>query len=250
VLGVASFNTAFGAGSLTGSSTAPTGPSTAVTIASTNSSTLFDASGSNVAYTVSEGTYGATIIGFSVGDSISFSGVAAASLSVDNLNGSDGSVVITGNFGSNLVDLTLNGLSATQDSAILGPSTFNNLFGAGSLGSVTATPAGTAVAVSSSNAVAGFNASAANFAYSIAEGTYETTITGFGPGDSLSFFGSNTASLSVDNSSGSDGIVLVTGVLNGQAVDVILAGLSSALDSQVIGVSSFNTAFGAGSIIA
>jgi len=250
VLGLTSFNTVFGAGSLTGASTATTGQSTATTISSTNSTTVFDASASNVAYTISEGTYAATITKFAAGDSINFSGVAAASLSVVNSSAADGSIVITGNFGSNVVDLTLTGLSAAQDSAILGQTSFNNLFGSAALGSTATGPSGSAVAVSASNASAGFTASSGNFAYAIAEGTYSTTITGFGPGDSLSFFGSNTASLSVTNTSGSDGVVSITGVFNGQAVDVTLSGLSTVLDSQVIGVNSFNNAFGASSIIA
>ena len=250
VLGVTSFNNVFGAGSLTGSANAVTGGSSAVTITSANSSTAFDAASSNVAYTVSEGTYSATIGHFAAGDSINFNGVAAASLSIVNSNSSDGSVVITGNFGSNVVDLTLTGLSAAQDAAILGQNSFNNLFGTGSLGSTATGSGGTSVAISASNAAAGFNASSGNVAYTIAEGTYSTTITGFGPGDSLSFFGSNTAGLSVTNTSGSDGVVLITEVFNGQAVDVTLTGLSVALDSQVIGVNSFNNAFGAGSIIA
>jgi hypothetical protein len=250
VLGVTSFNTVFGAGSLTGASTATTGQSTAVTISATNNTTLFDASASNVAYTVSEGTYAATITKFSTGDSINFSGVAAASLSIVNTSASDGSVVITGNFGSSVVDLTLTGLSAAQDAAILGQTSFNNLFGSSALGATANGPSGTAVAVSASNAAAGFDASSGTIAYALAEGTYKTTITGFGPGDSLSFFGSNTASLSVTNTSGTDGVVLITGVFNGQAVDVTLSGLSTVLDSQVLGVNSFNNAFGASSIIA
>jgi hypothetical protein len=250
VLGVTSFNNVFGAGSLSGSANPVTGGSSAVTITLANSSTAFDAAGSNVAYTLSEGTYSASIAQFAAGDSVNFSGVAAAALSVVNSNPSDGSVVITGSFGSNVVDLTLTGLPAVQDGAILGQNSFNNLFGTGSLGSTATGSGGTSVAISASNAAAGFSASSGNVAYTIAEGTYSTTITGFGPGDSLSFFGSNTAGLSVTNTSGSDGVVLITGVFNGQAVDVTLSGLSIALDSQVIGVNSFNNAFGAGSIIA
>jgi hypothetical protein len=250
VLGVTSFNNVFGSGSLTSAANTSTGGSSAVTINSANSSTAFNAASSNVAYTVSEGTYSATVGNFGAGDSINFSGVAAASLSVVNSNSSDGLVVITGNFGSNVVDLTLTGLSAAQDAAILGQNSFNNLFGTGSLGSTATGSSGTSVAISASNAATGFNASTGNVAYTIAEGSYSTTITGFGPGDSLSFFGSNTAGLSVTNISGSDGVVLITGVFNGQAVDVTLTGLSVALDGQVIGVNSFNNAFGAGSIIA
>jgi hypothetical protein len=251
VLGVTSFNNVFGAGSLKGSATSAGSGSSAVTINTANSSTAFDAAGSNVAYTVSEGTYNASVANFAAGDSINFSGASAAALSVVNSTSNDGSVVITGNFGSNVVDLTLTGLTASQDGAILGANSFNNLFGAGSLGS-TAIGQGsaTSTSVSASNAAAGFNASSGNFAYTIAEGTYATTITGFGPGDSLSFFGAKVAGLSVVNTSGSDGLLLITGVVDGQAVDVTLSGLSVSLDGQVFGVNSFNNVFGAGSLIA
>jgi len=251
ISGVITFNGEFGAGSLTGAAAPASGGSSTVTVSLANSSTAFDAAGSNVAYTISEGSYKATIDHFSAGDSIKFSGANAAALSVVNSTSSDGSVVITGNFGSNVVDLTLTGLTAPQDGAITGVNTFNNLFGTGSLASSSTGPvSATSVSVSASNGAAGFNASGGNFAYSIAEGNYATTITGFGPGDSLSFFGSKTGALSVVNTSGSDGTLLITGSVDGQAVDITLSGLSIALDGAVFSANSFNNAFGAGSLIA
>jgi hypothetical protein len=66
----------------------------------------------------------------------------------------------------------------------------------------------------------------------------------------LSFFGSKVANLNVVNTSGTDGVVLITGEVGGQVVDVTLTSLALALDQQVFGVSSFNSIFGAGSLIA
>jgi hypothetical protein len=251
ILGVSSFKTVFGDASIGTVSTIAAAPTTAVTVNAANSTTAFDAASANFAYTISEGTYASTIKGFGVGDSIKFSGQADASLTVVNTSGTDGSVVITGTFGSNVVDLTLSGLTPAQDGAILGVNSFKSLFGSDSLGTQSLAQASAqSVAVSSSNASTAFNAAGGTFAYSLSEGTYKTSISGFGPGDSLSFFGSKVANLNVVNTSGTDGVVLITGEVGGQVVDVTLTGLSPNLDAQVIGVNSFNSVFGPGSLVA
>jgi len=251
ILGSSSFKTAFGSSSISTVSTIAATPTTAVTIGAANSATAFDAASSNFAYTINEGTYASAIKGFGVGDSIKFSGQIDASLTLVNKSGTDGAVVITGNFGSNVVDLTLSGLTPAQDGAILGVTSFNGLFGTGSLGTLSLAQASAqSVAVSSSNASTAFNAAGGNFAYNVGEGSYQTSISGFGPGDSLSFFGSKAANLNVVNTSGIDGVVKITGEVGGQVVDVTLTSLVLTLDQQVLGVNSFNSVFGAGSLIA
>jgi len=251
ILGVSSFKTAFGDSSIVTVSAIAAAPTTSVTIGAANSTTAFDAASANFAYTISEGTYASAIQGFGFGDSIKFSGQAEAALTVVNASGVDGSVVITGNFGSQVVDLTLSGLTPAQDGAILGVTSFNSLFGTGSLGTQSlAQTSAQSVAVSSSNASTAFNAAGGSFAYGVGEGTYKTSISGFGPGDSLSFFGSKVANLNVVNTSGTDGVVLITGEFGGQVVDVTLTSLAVALDGQVLGVNTFNSVFGAGSLIA
>jgi hypothetical protein len=250
ITGVPKFNDEFGAGSLTGEAAPVSGGNSAVTLSSA-SPTLFDAANSNVAYTVTEGNYKATIDHFSSGDSITFTGANGAALSVLNTSPNDGSVVITGNFGSNAVDLTLTGLTTLQDGQIVNLPTFNNLFGTGSLASAsTGSGSATTVSVEIGNAAAGFNASGGSFAYSIAEGNYATTITGFGPGDTISFFPTKTGALSLLQTSGSDGTMLITGTVDGKAVDITLAGILPALDALVFNVPSFNNTFGTGSLIA
>jgi len=251
ILGVSSFKTQFGDESLSTVSGAPTQLKTSVTIGPADSTTVFDAASSIAAYTISEGTYSSAIKGFGVGDSIKFSGQGAAELTVVNSSGTDGSVAITGNFGSQVVVLSLSGLTPAQDGAILGVKTFNDVFGSGSLGSTSiAQTSAQSVGVSSSNASSGFSAAGGNFAYNVGEGTYKTSISGFGPGDSLSFFGSKNANFNLVNTSGTDGVVLITGEVGGQVVDVTLTSVAFALDGQVLGVASFNNVFGAGSLIA
>jgi len=251
VLGVPSFKLLFGETSLTSGAPIPAAQNVGITQA--NSSTVLDASTGNVAYTVSEGgsNYAATITKFGIGDSITFSGKAAAAISIINNSSNDGVVQLTGNFGTTVVDLTLTGIENLNDARISGFSSFNDAFGSSSLSSVgvAQTGASTVVAISPSNAASAFDATAGNFAYSLAIGDYATTISGFGIGDALSFFGNSTASLSVTNMTASDGVIKVTGVLNNQAVDINLIGVPLALDAQVTGLTSFNYVFGAGSLI-
>jgi hypothetical protein len=104
--------------------------------------------------------------------------------------------------------------------------------------------------VRADNAAAGFSASGGNVAYSIEEGNYATRITGFGPGDTLSFFPGKTGGLGLVNESGEDGILVITGTLDGKAVDLTLAELLTALDGQVFDEYTFNNVFGTGSLIA
>jgi hypothetical protein len=82
------------------------------------------------------------------------------------------------------------------------------------------------IALNASKASTTFNAAGGDFAYNVGEGTYKTSISGFGPGDSLLFFGSKVAILNLVNTSGADGVVLITGTVDGQVVDVTLTGLS------------------------
>jgi len=251
ILGASSFKAVFGDASLAAVSGTAVQPATSVTIGAANSTTAFDAANANVAFTISEGTYASAIKGFSFGDSIIFSGQTNADLTVVNASKTDGLVKITGNFGSQVVDLTLSGLAPEQDGAILGVTSFNSLFGAGSLGTQSlAQLSAQQISVSSSNASTAFSAAGGNFAYSLGEGSYKTSISGFGPGDSLSFFGSKDANLNVVNTSATDGVVLITGEVGGQVVDVTLTSLVLTLDQQVLGVNTFNIAFGAGSLIA
>ena len=256
----ASFNTVFGSGSLTTVGTPLSGSSSSVSIASATSSTVFDATGSNVAYTISEGNYSTTITNFTAGDSIKFSGTSAASLSVTNADyglGTDGTILITATFpdSGNVIDLSVKGLTAAADAQIRSDTSFNTVFGTSSLGSTAAiSSTSQTVAIAAKDSGKTFSATGGDFAYTIDAGNYSATIDGFDKGDSLSFFGANVASLSVKNDSygavSSVGILVITGTFNGQVVDLTLTGLSSTLDALVRGEQSFKNAFGSSSLIA
>jgi len=249
IFGLTSFNSVFGANSISATSNQSTTPSRADTI---SGAATFDAAGANVAYTINEGEYAATIRNFTAGDTINFKANGAApEFTLLNANTSDGSVVITGVFAGGNVSLTLANLAVVDDARIFGAISFNSVFGSGSLGSSGQALSQT-VDVSNANkgGGAGFDASTGPFAFNIGEGTYSTTINGFGPGDSISFFGSKEAVLNVVNNNLADGVVLIQGVVDGQQVDVHLQGLSNASDAQIFGKLSFNNTFGTGSLIA
>jgi len=255
LFGVQDFIRFFGKDSISFTSNTIAGPSSALTIGKGNSSGPagkgFDAAGSNVAYTVSEETFASTIANFDKGDSIAFvSKGAAATLNFGNPNLSDGSVLITGTFGSGeIAQLTVK-VPPTLDAQIFGKDDFVSLFGSGSLASVgQAGSKAVDVTPNFNGGPGGFNASTGEFAYNIGTGEYKTTINGFGSGDSLSFFGSKVATLGIKNTNFTDGVVLVTGLVDGQLVEVTL-GVAANLDSKVFGVNSFNETLGAGSLIA
>ena len=249
IFGLASFNSVFGANSISATSNVSTAPSLAVPITGAGTS---DAAGANVAYTISGGEYAATISNFRVGDTINFKANGAApEVQILNLSTSDGSVLITGVFAEGNVGLTLTNLALADDALIFGTPSFNSVFGPGSLVK-SGQALSQSVDVSSANngGAAGFDASTGPFLFNIGEGTYSSTINGFGPGDSISFFGSKEASLNVPNINYADGVVLIQGAVDGQQVDVTLRGLSVVTDGQIFGPLSFNNTFGQGSLIA
>jgi len=255
IFGVQDFIRVFGPNSLSFTSNTIAGPSSALTISKANSSGPagqgHDAADSNVAYTISEETFESTIANFARGDSIAFvSKGAAASLNFANNDLSDGSVVIRGTFGSGeIAQLTVK-VPPTLDAQIFGKDDFVNLFGSGSLASVgQAGSKAVDVTPNFKGDPGGFDASTGDFAYNIGTGEYKTTINGFGSGDSLSFFGSKVATLGIKNTNFTDGVVLVTGLLDGQLVEVTL-GVGTNLDNKLFGVNAFNETFGAGSLIA
>lgn len=86
--------------------------------------------------------------------------------------------------------------------------------------------------------------------FNFAQGTYNYIVENFANGDELHF--SKNMSLTVTNSSGSDGELFVqaTNSAAGTTVSVTLQGISSAIDSTIFDVNSFTTAFGVDSLTA
>jgi hypothetical protein len=127
-------NTVFGPGTLTTSVVGQVA-SQAVSISAGNASEALNASGGNFTYKVAEGSFKAEISGFGSGDTIEFFGQTVATIADwDNNNLGDGRLLIVATTPQgSLVELTLSGLAGSADAALLFPSSFDKVFGAGSL---------------------------------------------------------------------------------------------------------------------
>jgi len=78
---------------------------------------------------------------------------------------------------------------------------------------------------------------------------YSYSVVGFAAGDKL-VFPAGTA-IHLQNTNGADRLIdEITGTLDGKAVTVYLTGIAAASDGNIFGVDSFNTVFGAGSLVA
>jgi hypothetical protein len=102
-------------------------------------------------------------------------------------------------------------------------------------------PVSSAITLDGSNGLSEFDFSTGN---------YTATITGFKANDVLNFF--NGASISVANVSGTDGNITITASdpVTGNIVKAQLTGINLTQDALIYNVSSFNSTFGAGSLIA
>lgn len=85
-------------------------------------------------------------------------------------------------------------------------------------------------------------ASAADYTFDIQPGEYTHPISHFGAGDRLVFPEGNAPTLSNDNFT--DGTVTLNWAEEGQVVRIVLTGLSTSEDAQLLGLSDFTTVFG------
>jgi len=90
------------------------------------------------------------------------------------------------------------------------------------------------------------DAANADVTFDFAQDDYNVTVDGFDTGDVLDFFGDTTASVSLIGStqtSGSDGEFSIEAAAGGSIVQVDFTGVDPADDSQITGISSFNSVF-------
>ncbi len=90
------------------------------------------------------------------------------------------------------------------------------------------------------------DASTGDFLLQFLEGNYDYLVTSFNTGDKISF--NNGISPTVVNESGSDGLLEITSASSNGLVTLTLTGIPTSLDGQVFNTTSFNTAFGEGSL--
>jgi len=222
-------------------------------INSNNATKSFPAGSANYQFTLAEGTYSATIDGFGRGDKLVFKGVVIPSLDVvqsaEPGGLTDGQVVVRALTGSDVVTLTLTNVGAA-DSSLLFESSFDAVFGSGTLtkvSNVTSVPS-TPMIINPLDTKT-IDASGGNFAYTLPEGAYVTTIKGFGAGDTINFAGSSKAALDLDNPNYTDGIVSISANFGSGVVDLVLTELQPAFADQSLNFfGDLNTVFGPGTL--
>jgi hypothetical protein len=186
-------------------------------------------------YNIAAGNYAATIAGFGTGDTLVFA--AGTDKGITNLNANDGNITVKGSLNSQIVEVTLTGVSAALDAQISDWPSFTKAFAV----------VGPSTSTSISSTVKTGTGTSGVDTFNIAAGEYEATINGFAASDKLAF--ASGASKGIKNTSATDGNIDVTGSLNNQLVTIHLTGVSTDLDAKVFDVASFNTAFGTGSLV-
>jgi len=241
IYSVNSFNTAFGANSLTSTGSSSI-PAPVVTHQAVSAAGTASASTGNIVFDFAAGTYNYSVTGFASGDGLNFPTDVAAT--VINSDATDKKVDVQWASNGKVVVVSVTGLTDAQDGAIYSANSFKTLFGASSLtntGEPPVTPTGNALAVSAAGSA---TASAGDVKFTFAAGNYAYSISGFSNGDILDF--PDDVAATVRNTSTTDNSIDVQWASGGNVVLVTLTGLAS---DTAYSVNSFNAAFGSGSII-
>jgi hypothetical protein len=241
IYSVNSFNTAFGANSLTSTGSSSI-PAPVVTHQAVSAAGTASASTGNIVFDFAAGTYNYSVTGFASGDGLNFPTDVAAT--VINSDATDKKVDVQWASNGKVVVVSVTGLTDAQDGAIYSANSFRTLFGANSLtntGEPPVTPTGNSLAVSAAGSA---TASAGNVKFAFAAGNYAYSISGFSNGDILDF--PDDVAATVRNTSTTDNAIEVQWASGGNVVLVTLTGLAS---DTAYSVNSFNAAFGSGSII-
>jgi hypothetical protein len=182
-------------------------------------------------FNITSGTYNITIAGFNSGDKLNIFKGAVLNI-VNDTNQTDGIQVFTATDPTNnaTATITLTGLTAAQDVALYNIPSISTVFG------------GNTLILNNGTADGGI--------YSITAGN-SVTIPGFVPGNKLSFFSGAALNVVNDDLLPSDGIQELTASdpVSGSVATITLTGLTNAQDSGIFNIPSFNTVFGAGTIV-
>jgi hypothetical protein len=105
------------------------------------------------------------------------------------------------------------------------------------------------VAVSSANAGQTLDSTGGDYTFNVTAGAYAVTIKNFAAGDKIASF--KGATLTVLNANGNDGQVVINlaDPITSNTTVITLTGLTTQIDGSIFNVPSFNTAFGAGSLL-
>jgi hypothetical protein len=188
-------------------------------------------------FTITAGTYTHTIANFNSGDSLNFFANAVLNI-VNDTNQTDGiqELTATDPVTNTTVTLTLSGLTAAQDTGIYNIPSLNSVFANNQ----------TPYVVNLNGA-----ATSASDTFNITSGTYNLTIAGFNAGDKLNIFKGAVLNVVNDGGSDSDGIQTFTATdpTNNTTATITLTGLSASQDAALYNIPSFNSVFGANTLI-
>jgi hypothetical protein len=186
-------------------------------------------------------TYQATPTGIDV----LLGGIRAASVvNGEKLAFTNGSAMVAVTFTPQGLGFTLGGSTVSTTASAIAFTPNNSIGEASTL--IAATPVSVTLNANSTSVTATSSADIFN----IASGSYKATIADFKPGDKLKFFAGASIFFIQDNNQG-DGYQEISGTdpNTGATAIIALTGLTSAQDDGAFNVASFNTAFGAGSLV-
>ncbi|NHZ32167.1 DUF4214 domain-containing protein [Massilia rubra] len=222
-------------------------PTASVAVALNNTVPGYNAgNNTNVTFTAaSNQNFSSVISNFAAGDKLVFA--PGTVVTVADGVASDNVVTVTGVNGAFTSTVTVQTQSpAVFPSPLNSTAAFNAFFGAGSL----VDNSTTAVAVNSGNL--NFDALNNNFQFNVATGTYTANVANFAAGDILSFI--NGSAVTINNVGTADGIVDIVAVNGATTTTIHLTGVAGGADVAIganpaATVATFNTAFGAGSLV-
>jgi hypothetical protein len=183
-------------------------------------------------FNITSGNYNLTIAGFNWGDKLNVFKGAVLNLLID-ANQTDGEQTFTATDSTNntTATITLKGLTDIQDAALYNMTdSFKAVFGASSL--------------------ILNNGTADSGVYNITAGNSQT-ISGFASGNKLSFFSRAVLNVVNDDLTPNDETQQLTATdpVSGSVATITLTGLPTGADAALYNIPSFNTFFGAGTIV-
>lgn len=117
----------------TGSSTGvtPTPTTSTINVSSTSTTATLTSAADTIVFAA--GNYDVTLSGFAVGDKIDLPATFSTTLGLSNTSATDGTLVLQADDGTNVISITLTGISTANDASIYSIDTFKTVFGATSL---------------------------------------------------------------------------------------------------------------------
>jgi hypothetical protein len=128
---VDSFKALFGANSIVSGGTTPIPTTSTINVSSTSTTPTLTSAADTVVFAA--GNYDVTLSGFAVGDKIDLPTTFLMTLNLSNTSATDGTLVLQADDGTNVINITLTGISNANDASIYSIDAFKTVFGTTSL---------------------------------------------------------------------------------------------------------------------